>query len=364
MKYFSKEEIENAINNGERIIITDQIILDMINGKYNNYLLREGLCGRDLTNWNMDGLSKTMLPYISFDSDTIFPTKLQEEATELLESSKSIMKEIDELHNLGITGKGVKVAIIDTPFDNKHIDRNINYYQMPNTESENHGMMVTSIISQIVPDAQITFFGDNKKSLNRQNVTNSLIRSTLENQPIDADVLSISSPLSVDRTMISDKCEIINSKNFNDGEVGCRYGIRIKKDDGSEIILPSDCQSEAKNDRSKIEKIRSLDERSLALLNMASEENPEEYKIASINFDKRFGASNIGKNGDNNLVCIPSAGITVKQNNGKYKYLGTNSTSFSIPIVSGLFAMARQIDMMKSISMEIQQNIDENNIER
>ena len=44
------------------------------------------------------------------------------------------------------------------------------------------------------------------------------------------------------------------------------------------------------------------------------------------------------------MVCIPSAGITVKQNYGKIKYIGTNSTSFSIPVITGLFAMARQVN--------------------
>ena len=76
--------------------------------------------------------------------------------------------------------------------------------------------------------------------------------------------------------------------------------------------------------------------------------SPEEYNLQSIRDDKTTTPGKSIKNVD--LVCIPSAGITVKQNNGKFKYIGTNSTSFSIPVVTGLFAMARQVN--PKISLE------------
>ena len=76
--------------------------------------------------------------------------------------------------------------------------------------------------------------------------------------------------------------------------------------------------------------------------------SPQEYRLQSIRDDKMKTPGKSIKN--NNLICIPSAGITVKQNDGKFKYIATNSTSFSIPVVTGLFAMARQIN--PEISLE------------
>ena len=183
------------IKNGETIIINDEIIYKMVNGEYDNYLIRDGLCGRNIENWDLSGLSEQMLQYISFDSDTKFPKSFQEQAQNLLEESKSIMKEIEELHREGITGQGVNVAIIDTPFDNSQIGEHLLYHQMEGVNKENHGITVTSIISQIVPESQILFFGDDKKSRTRSADAEEFIKSELHGEKLKADVLSISSPI-------------------------------------------------------------------------------------------------------------------------------------------------------------------------
>jgi hypothetical protein len=77
MKYYSQFEIENAIKNDETIIINDEVIYKMINGEYDNYIIREGLCGRNIENWDLSGLSEQMLQCLSFDSDTKFPKNFQ-----------------------------------------------------------------------------------------------------------------------------------------------------------------------------------------------------------------------------------------------------------------------------------------------
>lgn len=370
MRYYSQFEIENAIKNDETIIINDEVIYKMINGEYDNYIIREGLCGRNIENWDLSGLSEQMLQYISFDSDTKFPKNLQEKALNLLENSKNIMQEIQELHEAGITGKGVNIAIIDTPFDISQFGDNLSYHQIDGISKENHGITVTSIISQIVPKAQIVFFGDDKKSRTRNADAEKLIKSVIGNERLNADVLSISSPVKIDNSLLSENCEVINSLRFNSGEIGFRYGLR-RNIGGHEIIEPADCQSEGKHkqvmERQVVNKLRemgieveSIDENNIELiinqlLDFGISENdqrlqlvkklsksPEEFYLQSIRDDKIVTP---GKNIKNdNLVCIPSAGITVKQNGGKLKYIGTNSTSFSIPVVTGLFAMARQVN--------------------
>lgn len=376
MKYYSRLEIENAIKNGETIIINDDVISKMINGEYDNYVIREGLCGKNIENWDLSGLSEQMLQYISFDSDTKFPKIFQEQAQKLLEGSKSIMQEIEELHEIGITGKGVSVAIIDTPFDSSQFGENLSYYQIEGINKENHGITVTSIISQIVPESQIVFFGDDKKSRTRNADAEELIKSVLNGEKLKADVLSISSPLEISGDLLAEKCEIINSSKFNSGKIGFRYGLR-RNIRGKEIIEPTDCQAEGKDkqalENQVIEGLRkigievdSINENNIEqIMNKLREfgipendqrlqlvkelaKSPQEYRLQSIRDDKMKTPGKSIKN--NNLICIPSAGITVKQNDGKFKYIATNSTSFSIPVVTGLFAMSRQIN--PEISLE------------
>ena len=180
MRYYSKVEIENAIRNNESIIINDEIVDKMRAGELDSYILREGLCGRDVRSFDFSNLSDNYLAYLSFDTETKFPEYLQGKAIELLENAKSIMQEINILHSKGINGTGRKITIIDTPFEATKEDDDIDYYSMDGVETENHGITVLSIIRSIVPNAQVVFIGDNKRAgKNRNDILNSFIKEIL-----------------------------------------------------------------------------------------------------------------------------------------------------------------------------------------
>jgi len=374
MKYYSKNEIEKAIKNNETIVINDEIIDKMRNGEFDSYVIREGLCGKNIKKWDFSGLSEEHLAYMSFDNETQFPEYLQEKADRLLEKSRCIMQEIEELHKMGLDGTGRKITIIDTPFELTKEDEDIKYYQMNGVELENHGITVLSIIKAIAPNAQIIFVGDDKRAgKNREQNLNNFIRENLDSAEIyDSDVISISSPINVDNNLVNNRCEILNSPRFyssSQENLGFRYGI-IRRNGNVESIEPADCISEGKDRKAdekfcleELEKLglkyteinsSNIDEIVNRLKNIGiSEDDPkitfirkiamsdEEYRISSIN-EERLRTP--GKMGNQELVCIPSAGITVRQNNGKFKYMATNSNSFSIPVVSALFTIARQIN--------------------
>ncbi len=380
MKYYSKVEIENAIRNNEPIIINDEIVDRMRTGELDPYILREGLCGRDVRSFDFSNLSDNYLAYLSFDTETKFPEYLQGKAMNLLENAKNIMQEITILHSKGIDGTGKKITIIDTPFQTTKEDDDIDYYSMDGVETENHGITVLSIIRSIVPNAQVVFIGDNKRAgKNRNDLLNSFIRKNVGSTTIaDSDIVSISSPISIDSKLINDQCEILNSPRFyssSQDNLGFRYGF-VRRNSDNEKIEPADCISEGK-DRREIEKfcLQELEKLGLSYSNISQnniyeivrklkeagilENDPkvafikqvatsdEEYRISSINEDKLVTP---GIASSKDLVCIPSAGITVRQNGGKFKYMATNSNSFSIPVVSALFIMARQIN--PTISLE------------
>lgn len=374
MKYYSKVEIEEAVKNNETISISDEVIDKMRAGKSDSYILREGLCGRNIKTWDFSGLSEEYLAYLSFDTETQFPEYLQEKANSLLESSKCIIQEIEKLHDIGLDGTGRKITIIDTPFELTKDDEDIEYYQMAGAETENHGVTVLSIIKSIVPNAQIVFIGENKRAgENRQQILNDFIRDNLDSTAIyDSDIVSISSPLSIDSKFVDSKCEILNSPRFyssNQKNLGFRYGF-VRRTSKVENIEPADCISEGK-DRNEaemfcLEKLEQLglryteinpsnideivnklkdvgiseDDSRISFLKKVAMSD-EEYRINSINEDKLITP---GRECNQELVCIPSAGITVRQNGGKFKYMATNSNSFSIPVVSALFTIARQLN--------------------
>ena len=375
MKYYSKKEIENAIKNNEKIIINNKVIDDMKSGIIDSYILREGLCGRNLRNFDFSNLSDDHLVYLSFDTETEFPKHLQPKANELLESSKEISKDITKLHNLGLNGTGKRITIIDTPFEMPEEYDNIDYYKMDGIPPENHGITVLSIIKSIAPNTEITFIGDNKRAGKEriQNLDDFLKNKVNTNKLYNSDIVSISSSVTVDKQLFNQNCEILNSPRFYSSpqnNIGFRYGF-VNRKNNIEKIEPADCISEGNNrkiaedfciknlmalglnytkitpnniyeilDRLKNMGIPETHPKLSFIKNVALMSD-DEFRLNSINYDKTITP---GINCNSNSVCIPSSGITVRQNGNKFKYISTNSNSFSIPIVSALFILARQIE--------------------
>jgi subtilisin family serine protease len=90
-----------------------------------------------------------MLPCIHFNSKTKFPStdKMPDgfNPQQVLENGKAPGLNIADLHAMGITGKGITVAIIDQPLNTEHIEikNNIVHYESAgypeHREAEFHG---------------------------------------------------------------------------------------------------------------------------------------------------------------------------------------------------------------------------------
>lgn len=127
---------------------------------------REGiwqLCYRDLTNnlIELNGLSE--LSELCFCSETIFPGEWQRKAETVLQCGKN------NFLNAGIlTGKGIKVAVIDRPINKNHVEfeNRIEYIEVFPNITENrtdfHGMVCASFLAGrtcgIAPEAQLVYF--------------------------------------------------------------------------------------------------------------------------------------------------------------------------------------------------------------
>lgn len=112
------------------------------------------------------------LAYIRFDSKTKFPTidKMPDgfNPEQVLENGKAPGLNIANLHAMGITGKGITVAIIDQPLNTEHteIKDNVIHYELigysEHIEAQMHGTAVSSLLAGktvgVAPDAKIVYF--------------------------------------------------------------------------------------------------------------------------------------------------------------------------------------------------------------
>ena len=125
------------------------------------------------------------IPNITYNEETVFPKELEKEfpAQLILEKGKSPGLGVESLHEQGITGKGVGIAIIDQVLYTGHPEyaSNLALYEemhvVPNQSGSMHGAALASIsvgkTCGVAPDATLYFWGmDNVKSWDREDVGN------------------------------------------------------------------------------------------------------------------------------------------------------------------------------------------------
>ncbi|MCL2814645.1 MAG: hypothetical protein FWD23_08600 [Oscillospiraceae bacterium] len=79
----------------------------------------EDITGKDTRNYDFAPVQKSFYT-VSFDENTLFPREIQRTAQKVMESGKNPGLGLRALHERGITGKGVNVAIIDEPLEAGH----------------------------------------------------------------------------------------------------------------------------------------------------------------------------------------------------------------------------------------------------
>ncbi|HWI60795.1 MAG TPA: S8 family serine peptidase [Symbiobacteriaceae bacterium] len=123
--------------------------------------------GKDLTGLDLTGVTRTDLFALSFDTRTKWPTVLPAgfDPVKVLETGKDPGLGVRQLHQQGITGKGVAVAVIDFPMNPQHqeFDKSIQYKAFGPTYTHFHGAATASILAGktvgVAPGAQLYFYG-------------------------------------------------------------------------------------------------------------------------------------------------------------------------------------------------------------
>ena len=116
---------------------------------------------------------KAAVPYISFNSDTVWPKGMPSgyDPSAIMETGKNPGLGVRALHSKGITGKGVSIAIIDEALftDHPEYKDNLALYEeihvLPNGETSMHASAVSSIAvgktCGVAPDAKLYYWGVN-----------------------------------------------------------------------------------------------------------------------------------------------------------------------------------------------------------
>ncbi|MDP4145033.1 MAG: S8 family serine peptidase [Bacillota bacterium] len=136
-------------------------------------------CGKDLQTKDFSKVSTDFLMEYAFDKATKWPPsdKLPKDfnTDSIFEEGKSPGLNIDKLHQEGITGKGVSVAIIDKPIlkNHKEYNTNLTYIEVGDCSKLHfHGTACASILAGkncgVAPDVNLYYFAvpDNGDNLN------------------------------------------------------------------------------------------------------------------------------------------------------------------------------------------------------
>ena len=365
--------------------ITAEDVLNMLEGKKNNKILRFSLCGQDLTNVNLSELSTELFKKLSFDTSTTFS---QEQISKfspdsLLQHGKSFGKSAVRLHSRGVTGKGIGIAIIDSNIARDHeVIENANV-EFINTQSagseEEHGLTVLSALLQVAPQASVLYYADNKYDIqNRDKNIERYIYDIISR----GDVSIISMSTSFRDASIRDKVyqlleeqniTIIDSETFYkdytycfvnfDGEDNAEYEEAFCE---PEYLTETQWNNMRKQlyDYMKEYNIKSnnLSEAIDELLGclLSDSRNQEALRLESAKnillceqYEGENGVIHILKSElvekekiercNNKSIEIPCGGRTFAAPGNLYKYFGTCSASYTIPQLAGLFALAKQM---------------------
>ena len=298
-----------------------------------------GICGKNISKYDMNNLSKESFCRLAFDSKTIFSPNQKNifHPEILLEKGKSFGLGLNNLHNVGLDGKGINVAIIDWNFNYNNPEmimsngkKKILYYDNSKSSQKScdgyHGKTVSSLLAGnsvgVSPNSNIYYFAidDIPSDEDKIDIFNKIIELNKEGKNIQ--IISMSSCLN-DRSsekkyanlLRESGVELISSNTFFDNNF--TYFDRnnyLDISDYNNFEIPVFLK----------QKIISECPYSL--------ENKNELLKCYTTFTKGY-------------VHVPCGGRTTLQIEGNgYQYIATSCASYSIPQVAGLFAIAKQLD--------------------
>ena len=263
-----------------------------------------------------------LLESLTFSTRTIFPEDWQQKASDLLERCKDPGLGVRQLHEGGITGEGVSVAIIDQPMYQNHpeFEGKILEYRDFDTDSSfsMHGPAVTSLLAGetigTAPGAKVYYGAVPSWQGDAQYFTDALQWMIQLNETLPEE----------------EKIRVV-----------------------SVSAAPSDGQMFT-NEESWLPMVERAEENGMVVLDCTSEhgvispcyysiEDPDDLTLVKVGF-KDTGEGRMIPSDD---LFVPSSSRTVAeqylQNEPSYTYNGNGGLSWSIPYAAGVLAMGFQL---------------------
>ena len=330
----------------------------------------EDLRGKDLSTKNLVDVPVDILRTTEFDTETIWPEKEKLpknfDPEKLLEESKNPGLGIKELHEQGITGQGVVVAIIDQKLDIGHPEYKnsiIDYKEYDEAGKEEvsmHGPAVASLLvgkdCGVAPGARLVYKAtpSGRSFLSEAQALNDIIEDN-KNVPQNEKVRVVSCSIGY----MLEKPELGLDEWVNALGKAKEAGIFVVDVGGNQIYISfgGGGSPENKNDFENYLSWLREDEGNEELNKIISGGNIDEIlkKLREVKKDDLANISDIDlkKKIEARLdkikktIVVPSDYRTMASSvnkEGQYMYNGRGGISWSVPYLAGLFALVLQIN--------------------
>jgi len=330
----------------------------------------EDFRGKDLSEENFSNVSIDVLQTIEFDTETIWPEKEKLPKNfnpeKLLEESKNPGLGIKELHEQGITGQGVVVAIIDQKLDINHPEYKnsiIGYTEYDGAEKEEismHGPAVASLLvgkdCGVAPGAKLVYKAApaGRSFLSEAQALTDIIEGN-KNVPQNEKVMVVSCSIGY----MLENPELGLDEWVNALEKAKEAGIFVVDVGGNQIDISFNGggSPENKNDFESYLSWLREDEGNEELNKIISEGNIDEIlkKLREEKKDELINISDIDLRNKieahlderKKEIVVPSDYRTMASSwnkEGQYMYNGRGGISWSVPYLAGLFALILQVN--------------------
>lgn len=298
------------------------------------------LRGQDVSKSNLDWSELLSLnnDKLKFDSKTIFPDSVKDAFYKRLEIAKNRGLGINKLHNMGYTGKGVTVAIIDQPLlvSHEEIKDNVIHYEevassINNDTASQHGIAVSSVLCGknigVLPDAKLVYFSTSG-SINRL---------------IDENFQALENLIEYNKTLPEENKIHVVSVSF-----GFSYD-NISREEQEKV------------DKKLKEITKRLNENDIFLLSttlnkthnlyfIGSDRNIEADLEEANNYFEPVYLKNIKEQNQiqkmPTVLVVPQDRTTVasEKGNNDYTYYTDGGMSWATPYLAGIYALAKSVD--------------------
>lgn len=308
--------------------------------------------GLDLRSLDLTGRENDLLNSV-FDSNTKWPQSLPNnfDPYEIMNIGMNPGLGTEKLHEDGITGTGIGIAIIDYPliYDHEEYAGRVKMYEEINPYGKMTYMtapMVASLAAGkncgTAPEANLYFIGSS--FLNKTSGTQSEIDFSWYAQAVDR-IVDVNRILPEDQKIrvlcIATPCWSPEMKGYD------KITESVKKAAGENIFVVSNNIFETYNGKYYFA--------GLTTDTLSDRDNPSSYKV--IPWDKWiYGVSKVGKFGEyfekkfdenqpKEILLIPAEGRTAASSSGKtvYSYYRDGSWSMVTPYIAGLYALCCQV---------------------